>query len=143
MKKPRRWQIIYALFTLAYMGWMMHVGTNEFDRINSQYQRLSAPLDADLIRTAALEELVAECRRELLHRTDPEEDACTRWESPKVEARAKEVKERRVQARNRGGIKLILFYAGFAVLFLLGPPAFLYLLLAGLIALYRNIKIVR
>ena len=64
MKKIRAWKIIYAFCCLAYMGWTINVGTNEFDRINSQYRQLVDQLDEGRIRTKALEELTAEWCRE-------------------------------------------------------------------------------
>jgi hypothetical protein len=143
MKKLRKWQIIYALCCLVYMGWVMHVGTNEFDRINGQYRRLVAQLDAGLIRTGALEELSAECRKNPGRRTGPEEEACLSWPSPVVEAKARDLEVRRIRARERGAIKLVLFYTGFVFIFLLAPPVLIYLLLIGIITLYKNIKIVR
>jgi len=143
MKKPRKWQIIYALCSLVYMGWVMHVGTNEFDRINGQYRRLAAQLDAGRIRTAALEELSAECRKKTRDHSGLEEEACLSWPSRVVETKAKEIEEQRVRARERGVIKLVLFYTGFVLIFLLAPPILIYLLLIGIITLYKNIKIVR
>ena len=143
MKKLRRWKIIYAVCSLVYMGWMMHVGTNEFDRINSQYRRLNEQLDTDLIRSAALEELAADCRREAWGRTDLEEDACSVWAPSEVEARMQVVEDRFVRTRKRGAVKVVLFYSGFVIFFLVGPPVLIYLLLLGVIAIYKNIKFVR
>jgi hypothetical protein len=143
MKKIRGWRIIYVVCCLVYMGWMINVGTNEFDRINSQYRRIVAQLDAGRIRAVALEELSAECRRESALRADREEDACLSWPDPVVETREKAVEERLIRARERGTIKLVLFYAGFVIIFLLAMPVLIYLLLVGIITLYKNIKIVR
>lgn len=143
MKKFRHWWIIYAVCCLVYMGWIIHVGTNEFDRVNGQYRRLVGQLGADRIRAAALEELIAECRRESAMRLDRQEDGCFSLPPAVMEAREKTVEERRIRARERGIIKLVLFYAGFMILFLLGPPLFVYLLIVGIIKLYANIKIVR
>ena len=143
MKKFRHWRIIYAVCCLVYMGWIIHVGTNEFDRVNGQYRRLVGQLDADRIRAAALEELIAECRRESAMHLDRQEDGCFSRPPAVLEAREKTVEERRSRARERGIIKLVLFYAGFVLLFLLAPPLFVYLLIVGIIKLYSNIKIVR
>jgi hypothetical protein len=60
-----------------------------------------------------------------------------------VEAKAREIEERRIRARERGAIKLVMFYTGFVLIFLLAPPVLIYLLLIGIITLYKNIKIVR
>ncbi|KPJ99381.1 MAG: hypothetical protein AMJ60_05265 [Desulfobacterales bacterium SG8_35] len=139
----RHWKIIYALCSLVYVGWVIHVGANEFDRINGQYRRLAEQLDADRIRSAALEELIAECRRESRGRSGLKEDACLSQPLQMVEARGKVIEERRIRARERGTIKLVLFYAGFMVIFLFAPPIMIYLLIVGIITLYKNIKFVR
>jgi len=60
-----------------------------------------------------------------------------------VEAKSKAIEERLIQAKERGTIKLVLFYAGFVFIFLLGPPLFIYLLLVGIIKVYKSVKIVR
>jgi len=73
MKIFRRWKIIYAVCCLVYIGWVIHVGDNEFDRINSQYRRLVSQLDAGRIRTAAIDELITECRRAATDRLDTQE----------------------------------------------------------------------
>ena len=143
MKKFRHWRIIYAICCLVYMGWVIHVGGNEFDRINGQYHRLVEQLDRGRIRAKALEELIAECRRESAVRLDLQEDACTSWPPSMVEAREKTIEERRIRAKERGTIKLLLFYTGFVLIFLLGPPLFIYLLLVGTIKIYKSITIVR
>jgi hypothetical protein len=143
MKIFQKWRIIYVVCCLVYMGWIIHVGANEFDRINGQYRRLVEELDAAHIRTGALEELSAECRTESRRRTGLEEDGCLSWPSSVVEAKAGVIEERRIRAKKRGAIKLVLFYTGFVVIFLLAPPILVYLLIVGIITLYKTIKIVR
>jgi hypothetical protein len=125
------------------MGWVIHVGGNEFDRINGQYRRLVEQLDGSQIRTKALEELITECRRESAMRLDRQEDACFSWPPTVVEAREKAIEERRIRAKERGTIKLVLFYTGFVLIFLLGPPLFIYLLIVGIIKVYKSVKIVK
>ena len=143
MKKIRAWKIIYAVCCLAYMGWTINVGSNEFDRINSQYRRLVDQLDEGRIRTKALEELTAEWCRESKVLAGQKEDACLSWPPAVVEARGKEIEKRFIRAKERGTIKLVLFYTGFVLLFLLGPPFLIYLLIIGIIKLKKYIKIVR
>jgi len=144
MKKIfRHWKIIYAVCCLVFIGWIIHVGGNEFDRINGQYRRLVRQLEPGLIRSAALAELAAECRSKPRQRTGLEEDDCSTWASQVVEARMKQVAERHLLAKQRGTVKLVLFYTGFVVIFLLGPVILLYLLIVAAILLYKNIKIVR
>jgi hypothetical protein len=143
MKIFRYWKIIYAVCSLVYIGWVINVGSNEFARINDQYSRIVDQLDTGRIRNGALEELSAECRRESRKRPDLEKKACTSWPPAVVEAKGKEIEKRLTRARERGIVKVVLFYAAFVLFFLLGPPLFMYLLLLGFIKLYRSIKIVR
>ena len=143
MKKFRHWRIIYAVCCLVYMGWIIHVGTNEFDRVNGQYRRLVGQLDADRIRAAALEELIAECSKKSTLQADLQENSCFSWPSIVVEAREKAVKERLIRAKERGTIKLVMFYVSFVLIFLLAPPFLIYLLIVGVIMLYKNVKIVK
>ena len=142
MKIFRRWKIIYAVCCLVYMGWVINVGTNEFDRINGQYHRLVKQLDAGRIRSKALEELITECRRDSTMQAR-QEDGCSSWPPTVVEAKSKAIEERLIQAKERGTIKLVLFYAGFVFIFLLGPPLFIYLLLVGIIKVYKSVKFVK
>jgi hypothetical protein len=144
MKKIfRHWKILYAVCCLVYIGWMIHVGGNEFDRVNGQYRRLVRQLEPGLIRSAAIAELAAECRSDSRQRTGLEKDNCSTWAPQVVEARMKEVEERHLLAKQRGTVKRLLFYTGFVVIFLLGPVILLYLLIITAILLYKNIKIVR
>jgi len=139
----RHWKIFYLIGTLVFMGWVIHAGENEFDRINSQYRNLVARLDDGLIREAAVDELLAECRREVRKRPELKEGTCRSWPDLVVDTKALAIKERRTQAKERGFVKMVLFYFWFAVIFLLGPPLFVYLLLIGAIKIYKSIKFVQ
>ena len=143
MKKIKLWKIIYAVCCLVYIGWTINVGTNEFDRINSQYRAILVQLDQDSIKTKALEELIAECNKESALQADRQEDACLSLPPEELEAREKKIEKRLLQVRERGRIKLVLFYAGFLLIFLLAPTVLIYLLIIGVIKLKENIKIVR
>ena len=143
MKKIRAWKIIFVFCCLVYMGWTINVGTNEFDRINNQYRVILAQLDQGRIRTKALEELTAECNKEPKLLADRQENACLSWPPAVVEARGKEIEERLLRVRERSRIKLVLFYAGFVLIFLLAPTVLIYLLIVGIIKIKENIKIVR
>jgi hypothetical protein len=143
MKIFRHWRIIYAVCCIIYVGWVIHVGGNEFDRINSQYRNLVVQLDGNKINAVAVEELVTECSRAAKDRLDLQEDDCSSWPPHVVEARAKMIEERLFQARKRGRIKLVLFYTGFVLIFLLGPPLIIYLLLVAVIKVWKSIKIVK
>lgn len=144
MKKIfRHWKILYTVCSIIYISWVIHVGGNEFDRVNSQYNRLERQLEPDRIMAATMAELATECRRELSRQLKPPEDVCTDWASAAVEAKRAEIVQRRIEARERGIIKMVLFYTGFVVIFLLGPVLLVYLLILAIITLYKNITIVR
>ena len=94
MKKIRAWKIIYAVCCLAYMGWTINVGTNEFDRINGQYRRIIKQLEPARIKTAAVEELTEECRRVSKWQAGLKMEDCYYWPPPLVEKKEKEIVER-------------------------------------------------
>ncbi len=144
MKKIfRHWKSIYLVCCLVYVGWVMHVGQAEFSKVNRQYRVLVSRLEPDLIRTAALEELGAECRRELRQRGILQEDGCAGWSAEVVAAKSTTVADRMEQDRERGLLKVILFYSTFVVIFLLLPPLFLYLFILAIVTLCKNIQLVR
>ena len=101
MKKFRKWRIIYWVCCFVYLGWMINLGTNEYDRINSQYRRIANQLDAGRIRTAALEELGTEWCKKSIARPDLKEDACFSWPPVVVEAREKKIEERLGKAKKQ------------------------------------------
>ena len=143
MKKIRLWKIIYALCCLVYMGWTINVGTNEFDRINGQYRRIIHQLEPGRIKTAAVEELTEECRRVSKWQTGLKVEDCYNWPPFLVEKTEKEIEKRLLRAKERGIIKVVLFYTVFVLIFLLSPPTLIYLLILGIIKLKKTIKIVR
>lgn len=139
----RHWRIFYLIGSLVFMGWVIHVGGNEFDTINSQYRQLEAQLDDDLIRKAAIEELRSECLKEARERPELKEGTCRSWPDLVVDTKALAIKERRSQAKERGFAKVVLFYFWYVVIFLLGPPLFVYLVLIGAIKIYRSVRFVQ
>jgi hypothetical protein len=144
MKKTfPHWKTVYLLCSLLYMGWVITVGDTEFNRINNQYQRLAAALDAGRITAAAVQELASECREKNGVEAGNDADRCASWPPAVVQARARKVEARLLQTKKRGLTKVVMFYTGFAVLFLLGPPLFLYLVLAGGIRIYKSVTFVR
>ena len=143
MKKIQLWKIVYALCCLVYMGWTINVGGNEFDRINSQYRAIVDQLDGERIRAKVLEELISECKKESRVLPAQEEAACLSFPPTVVETREKEIEERLLRTKERGTIKLVLFYTGFVLIFLLAPPVLIYLLIVGIIKLKKNIQIIR
>jgi hypothetical protein len=142
MKKIQLWKIIFALCCLVYMGWTINVGTNEFDRINGQYRRIIQQLEPDRIKTAAIEELTEECRRLSKWQTGLKVEDCYNWPPALLKKTEIEIEARLLRAKERAIIKMVLFYTGFVLIFLLAPPILLYLLIIGIIKLKNNIKIV-
>jgi len=142
-KISRHWRIIYLIGSLVFMGWVIHVAGNEFDMINSQYRQLEAQLDDKLIRQAAIEELRSECLKEAKERPVLKEGTCHSWPDLVVDTKALAIKERRIQAKERGFVKVVLFYFWYVAIFLVGPPLIVYLFLIGAIKIYRSIKFVR
>ena len=68
---------------------------------------------------------------------------CYNWPPSLVEKTEKEIEKRLLRAKERGIIKVVLFYTVFVLIFLLAPPALIYLLILGIIKLKKTIKIVR
>ena len=143
MKNIRLWKIIYILCCLVYMGWTINVGTNEFDRINGQYRTIVKQLEPDRIKTAAVEELTEECHRVSKWQTGLKKEDCDHWPPTLLDKTEKEIGERLLRAKERGIIKLVLFYTRYVLIFLLTPPILIYLLILGFIKLKKNIQIVR
>jgi hypothetical protein len=143
MKKVRVWKIIYAVGCLVYMGWTINAGTNEFDRINSQYSAILDQLSEDRIKNAALEELTAECLKKSKGEIIQGENECLSLPPTVIDARGKEIEERLLRAKERGIVKVVLFYSGFVLIFLLAPPILIYLLIVGIIKLKKSIKFIR
>ena len=139
----RYWKIIYLAGSLIFMAWIIHVGDHEFDRINSQYRMLVRQLEPEPIRQAAIEELTAACLRKIHGGADPERVNCHSWPDTVTAAKGEEIRERRLRDKEKGLVKMVLFYTGFSVIFLLGPPIIVYLLLVGAIRIYRTVKFVR
>jgi Ca2+/Na+ antiporter len=143
MKKIfRHWKIIYLICCALYTGWMIHAGRNEFDRINGQNHRLKIELEPARIRQAAFEELLADCRKTLQQHTGYHQEICPDPAPDEVEARASLIAEQRERARQRGLVKLVLFYLGFVVIFLLAPMVLLYMIIVGVILLKKHIRFV-
>jgi hypothetical protein len=124
------------------MAWIVNAGDIEFYRINSQYRGIVASLEAERITSAAIDELTGECLSRAKRSAATGKD-CYTWPPAAVEARSLQITERLKDSKRRGLIKVILFYTGFVILFLVGPPVFIYLLLIGVIKLFRSIKFVR
>ena len=139
----QHWKIIYLAGSLIFMGWIVHVGGIEFDRINSQYRILIRQLEPEMIRQAAIEELTAACLVKTSSQAVRERDDCHSWPDTVTTAKTDEIRKRRLHAKERGLVKVVLFYAGFSIIFLLGPPIVIYLFLTGAIKIYRSIKFVR
>jgi hypothetical protein len=139
----RHWKILYAVCCLVYTGWMIQVADVEFYRINSQYRQLKAQLHPDRVRQDALEELIRECYQKNMVGGSYEMIDCSTFPDRILEDKIAAVEKRYLEAKQRGTVKATLFYTGFVLIFLLAPMILGYLLIAAIILLYKNIKIVR
>jgi hypothetical protein len=143
MKKIfRHWKIIYLVCCLIFTGWMIHAGHNEFDRINGQYHRLRLLVEPARIKEAAIEDLIADCQKILQQHSGYHEDDCADPKPQDVKAKVNLIKEERNRARQRGLVKLVLFYVGFVTIFLLAPMILVYLFIAAILLLKKHIRFV-
>ncbi|MDH3328022.1 MAG: hypothetical protein OEM01_02190 [Desulfobulbaceae bacterium] len=153
LNKSHIWKICYAVCTLVYMAWVVYLSLNNFGMVHRQYRLAGERLQPARIEEIALQELVDRCRRESKRidrlrsagekNSAAAEDNCLSWTTTVLEERQKAVEERLVEEKSRVGRKLVLFYVSFGLVFLILPPAFLYLLLSFFIWIYRSIKFVK
>jgi hypothetical protein len=159
--KHRAWRLLYAICCLIYVGWVTSLSSHDFDRILREYRRIGRQMESGRIQAAARQELIDECRRQsdmerggknfaangrrggLTGHGAPVDLECRSWPPEAVEAKMVQVSERLQERRHRVVRKLLLFSLLFAVIFLFVPPAFIYLLIVGIIKLFRHIRFVR
>jgi hypothetical protein len=160
--KHRAWRLLYASCCLIYVGWVASLSSHDFDRILREYRRIGRQMESGRILAAARQELLDECRRQsdmegggknfaangrrssgLIGHGAPVDLECRFWPPEAVEAKMVQVSERLQERRHRVVRKLLLFSLLFAVIFLFIPPALIYLLIVGLIKLFRHIRFVR
>ena len=153
LKKSRTLRLGFAVCCLAYVAWVVYLGLKKFDMVHSDYRRAGERLQPERIREIALQELVDQCRREskrsdrLRSAADESftaaEDPCLSWPENVLEERQKTVAKRLLGEKNRSGLKLVLFYVFFVVVFLVLPLGMMYGLLSFLIWLRRNLQFVK
>jgi len=159
--KRRFWLLLYAVCCLIYVGWVTYLGSFDFNRVLREYRRAVDQMEAGRIRSAAWQELVAECRKSyemqsgipnraengaqaiVIDEGVPAEQDCFDWLSPQLVTREAEIRESRLDRQKRAGWKLLLFSLFFVVIFLIFPPALVYLFAMLFVRLFRTVKIVR
>jgi len=147
------WRIGYAACCLVYVAWMVHLSFNNFDMVHSDYRRAGERLQPARIAKIALRELVEQCRQDSLRSNHlrpaadkggvVSQDPCLSWPTTVLAQQQGVVKERLLAERRLAGRKLVLFYGSFGIIFLILPPAFLYLLLSFLFWMFRNLKFIK
>jgi hypothetical protein len=159
--KRRVWRLFYAVCCLVYMGWVMYLGSFDFNRVLREYRRAVDQVEPGRIHTAALQELGAECRKSSEKRAGAEnafeneqpgilieemvlvDRDCLSLPPAQVEARAADIREHLLDRQKRAGWKLLLFCLFFVVIFLIFPPVIVYVFAVLLVRLFRAVKIVR
>jgi hypothetical protein len=150
MRAPSKsllWRLGYGVCCLFYVAWVVHLSPNNFDMVHGEYRRIEARLQPERIEELALKELVDKCRKEAgrsnrhQHTSGDQvaADPCLSWPVAALEKRQKVVAERLVDERRGAVRKLLVFYLGFGIIFLILPPVILYLLLSLFIWFYRSI----
>jgi len=138
-----------------------YLGANDFDRVHREYRRVGDQVEPGRIHAAALQELLAECRKRsarqpvdvpaagnelqtgLTGEGDPAARDCLSWPAAVVQAKEAEIRERLVERQKRAGWKLLLFSLFFVVIFLIFPPGLVYFFVVVTAKLFRSVKIVR
>ena len=151
-KKIMTWRLAYAACSLLYVAWVVHLSLHNFEMVHSDYRRAGERLQPARIAAIALQELVEQCRQEVIANDQPRpanagealaaDDPCLAWPTTVLEERQKDVKERLLGQRSLTGRKLLLFYLTFGTIFLIMPPLLLYLLLSLLAWILRSLKFV-
>ena len=143
-KKVLLWRVGYAVCTLAYMAWVVHLSFNNFDMVHSHYRQAGLRLQPAHIEATALKGLVAQCRKENkgVELLPGVEDPCQSFPAAVVEARQKRVEERALAARSLAWRKMVVFYLSFGTIFLILPPVGLRLLISFSMMILRNLKLI-
>jgi len=151
INKRRGWRLFYAVCCLVYMGWVSYLGSNDFGRVQREYRRAGDQLEPGRIHAAALQELLAECRKRSEKQPADVDGAvnelqsgdCLSWPPAVVEAREAKIRERREERQKRAGRKLLLFSLFFGVIFLIIPPVLVYGFAVVIVKLFSAVTIVR
>ena len=150
-EKSLPWRFGYGCCCLVYLVWVVQLSHNNFEMVQCDYRRAEAGLQPMRIKALALKELVAKCRKES-KRIEPlrqsrdqavAADPCLIWPEAVLDRQQEVVVKRLVDVRHGAISKLVVFYVGFGVIFLILPPVILYLLLSFFVWLFRGLKVVR
>lgn len=153
--KGYNWRIGYAIFCLLFGGWVIYLGLDNFDKVHSEYRQSVNRLHPDQIRKIAARQLTDQCLNKLKHRGISREDgtiaasagageaACLSFPQPVREEQEKTVGQQLQIEKKRLLRKLVVFTISFALFFLALPLFLLYLLLAFLIWVFRDMKFIR
>ncbi|MHB8791594.1 MAG: hypothetical protein ACYDBT_17145 [Desulfobulbaceae bacterium] len=147
------WRFCYALFCLLFAGWVVFLGQDNFAKVHGEYRWAREHQQPAQVEKIARQELAAECRRAAQRETrsrsagDPDPavsiDLCRSFPKAVLEERKRVVAEN-LQAEEKLFLrKLVVFCLTFAIFFVVLPLGFLYLLLAFLIWLFKDMKFVK
>lgn len=145
------WRAIFAAFCLLYTAWVVFLGLGNFAKVHGEYRRVRESQQPTRIERIALQELVGECRRaeERAGRGGANdvpiaaEEDCRSFPPPVLEARKKNIAVNLQAEEKRFLRKLVVFYAGFGLFFVVLPLGLLYLLLSFLVWLFKDMKFVK
>jgi hypothetical protein len=147
------WRYGYGVFCLLYAGWVVYLGQENFAKVDGEYRRAREYQQPSQVERIARQELAAECRRAVQRESrsraagDPDpavsEDACRSFPEALLAERKRDVAANLRAEEKLFRRKLVVFYLTFGVFFVVLPLGFLYLLLAFLIWLFRDMKFVK
>ncbi len=140
--KRRGWRIGYLICCLIYVGWVVRLSGNDFERMHRQYRETAARLAPAQSREIARQEVIADCREAQERMGRFEDQKCLAVSPADLERREKVVVKRLIGERHRSFRKLIVFYATFVIIFLLAPPLLLYGLIVLFIKVFGKVKVV-
>ena len=147
------WRLGFAVFGLFFAAWVGYLALDNFAKVHGEYRQARESRHPALIAKIVRQELVAECRKEALRSDRPHpvgepapaisENACRSFPEIVVAERTEVVAGNLLADEKRFRRKLVVFYVTFGLFFIILPLGFLYLLLAFLIWLFKDMKFVR
>lgn len=153
VKKGPGWRLGFAVFGLFFAAWVGYLALDNFAKVHGEYRQVRESRLPGLIGKIVRQELVAECRKEAQHSDQPRpvgapvpdiaEDACRSFPESVVAERTKAVAENLLADEKRFRRKLVVFYITFGLFFIILPLGFLYLLLAFLVWVFKDMKFVK
>jgi NAD-specific glutamate dehydrogenase len=159
--RRRTWRPFYAVCCIIYVGWVGYQGSFDLGRVHREYSRAGEQLEPGRIHTAALRDLSEECwkrsARQLADIAAAEkgltsgviaegsqaDQDCSTWPQAVVEAREAKIRGRLEERQKRAGKKMLYFSAFFVVIFLILPPALVYVFVLLIVKVFQAVKIVR